>query len=74
MKKIMLCAAVIVAAMAMTGCKKVCSCSAEINGVHFAALDFDADLTKQSLYKSCKDLQNHMNAEINQDGASYTCK
>lgn len=75
MKKIMLCAAVIVAAMAMTGCKKVCKCTASLMGKVVEEKEFD--LRNQNVYNSCSELQKDMNkwsAFDDDELVKYNCK
>lgn len=67
MKKVVLVAAVIVAALACTSCKKTCTCTEKYTNT-VSKIDTD------SQYKTCSDIQDLFAEKAKGTGQSWSCK
>lgn len=67
MKKVMLFAAVLVAACAMTSCKKTCTCTEKGTG-------YSQKIDTDSQYKTCQDIEDLFKTTAAGLGQEWNCK
>ena len=69
MKKALVIFAVAAFVMTFASCSKVCSCTEKNTGEHWSE---PIKVLGVKVYKNCKDLQKHMNAD--EPGSDWKCK